>query len=90
MRATVETSSCKRSSKTVDAPPGSRAVGDAEVVAVPVGVWEDVSVPEAELDDEAVALLLGVSEAVPDPEDDEEAVAVCDDDAVPVSDADGV
>jgi hypothetical protein len=54
------------------------------------GVLDDVTVAEAEPDEEAVSLLLGVSDAVPDPDDDGDAVSVWDADAVPVSDDDAV
>ncbi len=40
------------------------------------GVLDDVTVAEAEPDEEAVSLLLGVSDAVPDPDDDGDAVSV--------------
>jgi hypothetical protein len=83
-------SSCRRSTMTVVAPASDKAVGVAEVVGVLVGVLDDVSVAEAEPDEDAVSLLLGVSDAVPDPDDDGDAVAVCDADAVPVSEGDAV
>ena len=65
-------------------------IPEAKVVGVLVGVLDDVSVAEAEPDEDAVSLLLGVSDAVPDPDDDGDAVAVCDADAVPVSEGDAV
>lgn len=75
-RGSGESSSCKRSTTTEAAPPGDRAVGDDETVDVLDGVLDDVTVAEAEPDEEAVSLLLGVSDAVPDPDDDGDAVSV--------------